>query len=280
MRNHGITATVFLAMAVLLLRAPECPAHDRILRISDMRVIPYERLVEEIGKADIVLVGEEHNNEYHHRVQLDILRSLKDSGHRVAVGLEMFRAEYQSELFSWVKGETTVSDFREIFRKNWDYSWHFYKNIFMYTKKHSIPLIGLNVPRKITIKVAREGFSSLTRDELMRLPMGISCDIDEGYMEFMRTIYRAHGDNGNSFVHFCEAQLVWDKVMAWYLVNYLNKNPYTKLVVLAGANHSWKKGIPEQIRRQSDYSYKVIFPSMEISSETMTPEYLDYLLVE
>jgi uncharacterized iron-regulated protein len=68
--------------------------------------------------------------------------------------------------------------------------------------------------------------------------------------------------------------------MAWYLVNYLNKNPYTKLVVLAGANHSWKKGIPEQIRRQSDYSYKVIFPSMEISSETMTPEYLDYLLVE
>jgi uncharacterized iron-regulated protein len=245
-----------------------------------MSFISYESLIDEIKGADFVFIGEEHNNHDHHIVQLDIIRALKSAGLEVAVGLEMFRADHQHELYSWVKGETTFDDFRRIFEYNWSYPWRIYKDIFLYTKDHAIPMIGLNVPREITRKVSERGFASLTSDELMKLPIGISCDVDGNYREFIRIAHKAHGKNGKPFEYFCEAQLVWDKVMSWYLVDYLKRNPGAKIVVLAGANHSWKKGIPEQIRKQSNFSYKVVFPSMEIPDETLTPDYLDYLLIE
>ncbi len=143
-------------------------------------------------------------------------------------------------------------------------------------------MIGLNVPEAITKKVSREGFSSLTDDELKQLPPGISCDVDREYMDYIRKAYRIHAAVDSSFVHFCEAQMIWDKTMAWNLAEFLKKNPKKTVVVLAGIGHSWKRGIPEQLGKLSGLSFKVILPEVpeHVTRLTILSQDADYVLLQ
>ena len=141
-------------------------------------------------------------------------------------------------------------------------------------------MVALNVPREITSKVAREGFGALSPSEIGRLPP-ISCNVGKDYAEIMR---RAHGHAGMSeaaFTHLCEAQLVWDTAMALHAEAYLNANPGSHLVILAGAVHAWKKGIPAQIwSLNARRSIVAIVPASggRFQKEDVTVEDADYLL--
>jgi hypothetical protein len=69
---------------------------------------------------------------------------------------------------------------RRAFARNWSQDWHLYRDIFLYCRERSIPLVGLNVPRSITRKVARNGFESLNSEEIGKLPP-IVCRVDRDY---------------------------------------------------------------------------------------------------
>jgi uncharacterized iron-regulated protein len=271
--------TVLFGIALALSHHSECLGHDMVLATEDMTVVPFENLVREARASDLVFIGEMHDSREHHEAQLKIIRGLKESGTRLALGLEMFRADRQGALDRWVNGEMPVKNFREVYSKHWELPWDLYEDIFLYSREQGIPLVGLNVPKEITKKISKDGFSSLTREDLKKLPTGISCDVDKKYMDYIKKAHKAHGRSDEGFVHFCEAQLMWDKMMAWYLVDYIEKNPGTTVVVLTGSVHAWKKGIPEQIRKQSSLSYKVILPwSPDTSFEFINPDYTDYYL--
>jgi uncharacterized iron-regulated protein len=141
-------------------------------------------------------------------------------------------------------------------------------------------MVGLNVPREITRQVARSGFASLTDEQVGQLPE-VACTIDEAYMTFIRRVFGAHGHGGpgRSFVHFCEAQMVWDTAMAWYLLSYQNKEPTRSVIVLAGSGHAWRRGIPAQIRERSEAPYRIILPQVpgQPPSEEPTVDDADYL---
>lgn len=278
-RLQFLPLTILVGVTIAFCHPQKCLGHDMVLDIEDMRVVPFDELLNNVKTSNLVFVGEIHDSKEHHENQLRIIRGLNDSGTRIALGLEMFRADRQDVLDRWINGEITVEEFRNAFYERWELPWSLYADIFLYARENRIPMVGLNVPEEITKKVSENGFSSLTREDLKKLPIGISCDVDETYMDYIKRAYRAHGKNGKEFVHFCEAQLIWDKVMAWHLVDYLRKNPGTTVVVLAGTVHAWKKGIPEQIKKQSSLSYKVILPwNAETNSEFIGPGYADYYL--
>jgi uncharacterized iron-regulated protein len=133
----------------------------------------------------------------------------------------------------------------------------------------------------ITRKVAKSGFASLTKEELITLPPDVGCAVDKHYMEFIRRAYTMHGHGDREFFFFCQAQLLWDQVMARNLIEYLKKNPDRTIVVLTGNGHAWKRGIPEQVRLLSDKTrYRVILPVTpgHIDSRFITIDDADYLL--
>jgi uncharacterized iron-regulated protein len=231
--------------------------------------------------VQLVFVGELHDNSDHHQAQLAIIGALKESGVSVAVGLEMFRSGSQADLDRWVKGTLTEKAFRTIYYENWTTPWPVYRDIFLYARKKRIPMIGLNVPPAITRQVARQGFASLTPEQLGVLPQ-VSCRVDEAYMAFIRRAFGSHQLDENRFIYFCEAQMVWDTAMASNLLYFLKKNPGYTIAVLAGSGHAWKRGIPEQIRRQSKVAYRVILPEISgrLESETVTLGDTDYLWLE
>ncbi len=254
-----------------------------VFRVSDQKTISYEQMIDELKKVNLVFVGETHDNELHHRLQLDIMKDLHNLNVPIAVGLEMFTAADQNALDSWVAGTITSDNFIKAYYANWNFPWPIYRDIFLYVKGNKIPAIGLNVSQEISQKVARAGFSSLTKEERAKLPPEVGCAVDEKYMKFIRRAYAMRGHSGSQFLYFCEAQLLWNQVMARNLIEFLKKNPDKTIVVLTGNGHAWKRGIPEQVRTFSGKtSYRVILADVPgyIDPSNITIEDADYILLK
>ena len=181
--------------------------------------ISLEQAAGEFPSPGIVYVGEFHDNAAHHAAQLAVIQSLDKRKRPIAVGLEMFQHIEQSILDAWVAKALSEEEMRRAFARNWSQDWHLYRDIFLYCRDRSIPMVGLNVPRSITRKVAQNGFESLTPEEIGKLPP-IVCRVDREYEEFLRRVLGSHGSE-SGFRRFCEAQLVWDTAMAIYALEYL-----------------------------------------------------------
>jgi uncharacterized iron-regulated protein len=235
-----------------------------------------EEIVGDLKKVPFVFVGEHHNNLQHHKAQLEVIKALENTGKALAIGLEMFQHINQEELDRWVQGAYSEAEFQNIFNQNWSDSWPLYRDIFLYAKKKKIPMVGLNVSPEITRQVAQDGFASLTDEQVGQLPE-VSCKIDEAYMSFIRRVFgpHGHGRSGKKFVFFCEAQMVWDTAMAWYLLAYHEKEPTRTIVVLAGSGHAWRRGIPQQIKQQSEASSLIILPQIPGRHPTENPTIKD-----
>ena len=254
---------------------------ERIHRVSDGKILSLSELTKDLIESRLVFVGEIHTLQRHHHVQLQTIRALKEAGAPVAIGLEIFRRDNQTNLDSWVAGELSEREFQKIYYKNWNYPWPLYRDIFLYARKYKIPMVGLNVPPEVTRQVAREGFASLSPKQRGDLPV-VTCRVDPEYMAFVRRSLGMHGHGGMEFTKFCEAQLVWDTAMAWSLLRYLEKNPEATVVVVAGSGHSWKLGIPAQIQSRSTVPFRVILPEVpgRVELENITVNETDYVWLE
>jgi uncharacterized iron-regulated protein len=253
------------------------------VRLKDQATIPFDQMIAEASRSRLIVIGETHDNQAHHGLQLKIIRTLHEGGIPLAVGLEMFRAENQELLDKWWRWGMSTEQFEALYRENWGMPWPLYRDIFLYARQKRIPLVGLNVPREIILKVAREGYGSLTEAERKKLPPGITCTLDEAYRSFIRRTFTDHAHaSGPSFDHFCEAQMVWDTAMAIYALEYLDKNPGSRMVILAGSVHAWKRAIPRQIATmRPDVTVSVILPAPagKGGQETLTVEDADYVVV-
>jgi uncharacterized iron-regulated protein len=272
---------VFLVVGLLILAYlswARTRLDDRLLRVSDRAVVSLPEIVVDLKKARLVFVGELHDQELHHQAQLEVIRRLYESGVPVAVGLEMFRRDSQAQLDRWVKGEITEEAFQKMYFDNWSLPWNLYRDIFVFARDHKIPLVGLNVPRDITRQVAREGFASLTPEQLGDIP-AVSCVVDDAYAAFIRRSLGMHAHGDMNFTRFCEAQLFWDTAMAWNALRFLKDNPSSTMVVIAGSGHAWKRGMPAQVTTRTPLPFRVILPEIpgRLERETVRLEDTDYL---
>ena len=253
----------------------------RLYDVNRGKEISLTDAVPALKKNRIVLVGEHHDNKKHHEAQLKIIRALKESDARVAVGLEMFRSDSQHALDQWVAGNMDEAEFKKIYSDNWSYPWADYGMIFEYARDVKIPLIGLNVPMEIPRQVAQEGFQSLDKAQKEKLS-NITCRVDKEYMDYIKKAFGAHAHGNLDFTYFCEAQLVWDNVMAINTLDYLNKNPQVLVVVLTGTGHARKDAVPRQISKRSTAAYAVILPEVNgvIDPATVGAQDADYLILD
>jgi uncharacterized iron-regulated protein len=242
--------------------------------------ISLEQAAEKFPSPGIVYVGEFHDNAAHHAGQLAVIQSLDKRKRPLAVGLEMFQHIEQSIFDAWVAKALSEEEMRRAFARNWSQDWHLYRDIFLYCRDRRIPMVGLNVPRSITRKVAQNGFASLTPEEIGKLPP-IVCRVDREYEDFLRRVLGSHGSE-SGFRRFCEAQLVWDTAMAIYALAYLNDHPERTVVVLCGMIHAWKKAAPEQAARENaDVEQAVIQPAVKgrWTPGSVSEEDADYLIL-
>ena len=255
-------------------------AHPHILRATDRTEISGEELLQELASVQVVFIGELHDHAGHHQAQLSIIRALQKNSRPLAIGLEMFRKDSQTALDRWVGGGYSLNSFLKDFNDNWS-MWEKYREIFEYAKQHKVKLVGLNIPREISSKVARQGFAALPEPERQALG-NVQCLVNPEYGDFIRRAMGGHGGHGQQYLFFCEAQMLWDTMMARNLGDFLKGNPQYQVVVLAGSGHAWKFGIPRQLLEQMEVTYRVILPEIDerVSRMGITPDVADYLWLD
>lgn len=276
--RRGVQTLLFVLLFIpgSILQAADMTLWD----VAGKAEISLDQAAGKLPSPGIVYVGEFHDNAAHHAAQLAVIQSLDKHKRPLAVGLEMFQHIEQSALDAWVARALSEDEMRRAFARNWSQDWHLYRDIFLYCRDRSIPMVGLNVPRNITRKVARKGFASLTPEEIGKLPP-IVCRVDREYEEFLRRVMGHHGSE-SGFRRFCEAQLVWDTAMAIYTLAYLKDHPERTVVVLCGMIHAWKKAAPEQAARENaEVEQAVIQPSVKgrWTPGSVSRQDADYLII-
>lgn len=253
-----------LAIAVLLSITVGYCGGETVMRVADRQEISFPRMIEEIKGKPLIFIGEDHDRMADHILQLKVIKALNEAGIPLAIGLEMFTAESRDDLKSWVAGRMNEEDFVRRFYDNWNEPWPYYRGIFLYAREHSIPMAGLNLPREISHKVASMGFAALTAAERRQVPGAITCKVDAGYMALVRRAFAEHKLSDETFIRFCEAQILWNRTMAWNAIAYMRGHPGRIMVVLAGKGHAMKPGIPEELKKMKSMDLTVILPEDEI----------------
>jgi uncharacterized iron-regulated protein len=279
MKKLLLGIAIILALLIVIVAASE---RESLVRVSDGKSLSFGEMIKDAARSDVIVVGEVHSNPRHHLIELEVIRALHESDTPMIIGMEMFRSESQKDLDSWTSGAMPLDSFVQIYYRNWGMQWALYQDIFLYAREHNIPIAGLNIPGEISDAIARRGFSALSDEERKRIPAGINCTIDKNYREFIRMAYAGHGKNDErSFLHFCQAQMVWDKSMAANLVSFMKGHPGKKAVVLAGVGHAWRRGIPEQLSLLSDHRIGVILPVMSahVDLKSITVEDADFVVL-
>lgn len=216
-----------------------------------------QSVLQKLAAADVIYLGETHDNANDHRAQFAIIQSLHQLNPDLAIAMEMFQRPYQSVLDRYLAGTITEAQLKELteYDTRWGFPWEYYAPILRFAQAHQLPVIALNTPTEIIRKVSRSGLKSLTLADRRFIPPMSELRAEPGaYRDRMRLIYQEiHQSKGNSsqFDRFFLAQILWDETMADRVTQLLRANPRTNLVVLAGQGHIvYGDGIPNRVARR------------------------------
>lgn len=220
-------------------------------------------VIKSIIENPVVYVGEGHTMYEDHKIQLDVIRALKESGAKFAIGMEMFQRPYQKPLDEYIKGNTDEKVFlkdSEYF-KRWKFNYHLYREIIDYARANNIHIIALNQKSETIKKISSGGLDALSAEERAEIPPYLDMS-DADYKRRLRRIFGEHsnrGAGGRDFENFYLSQIVWDETMAMSVNDYIKANPGNKVVVLAGKGHvEYGSGIPKRLKRLNGLNYGVI----------------------
>lgn len=169
---------VFVASLFLpVLQTPTLPAnHPQISwsyvpqRVYDTRqkaFTDFESMLADLARADVVFLGEEHDDPNTHRLELAVLEGLTRRRVPLVLGMEMFERDVQPVLDQYLVGAISEDQFLAAARP-WPRYATDYRPLVEFAKTHAIPIVASNVPRRIASDVSRNGLSAVNQLEADR----------------------------------------------------------------------------------------------------------------
>jgi uncharacterized iron-regulated protein len=269
---HGPRGNVHAVLAradrVWVLEAPDRAAYQDLLErlhgplsllvysAKDKQPITFGQLTDRLLEADLVCVGETHDSEPHHRVQLQIIKALFARDERLGVGMEMFQRPFQKEIDRYFRGEVNEPAFLKNteYRERWGLAWSLYRPIVEFCRRNDIPLAALNAPQEITKRISKVGFAALTGDEKKQLGT-IDFHLKEHRDYWFGRLAKMHGKDKaaeEQKERFYQVMTVWDEYMGASAARFQKDRRLRRLVVLAGSGHIDRGfGIPARAARRT-----------------------------
>jgi uncharacterized iron-regulated protein len=234
-------------------------------------------MIEELSKADVVVVGEEHDHKLGHALELEILKGIQARNPSVALSLEMFERDTQLVLDEYLTDQISQASFLAASRP-----WPNYKTDYApmveFCKANKLPVIAANAPRRYVSLTARKGQSALlglpkeSRAYLAKLPY--SMDLPSGYNTALDEIFGNHGAGQPAAPtgmpaqppYMKESQALWDATMADSVLKG-RRATHKKLVIqMNGSMHSDSGyGLVDRLRK-TDPRLKVMIVSIKPDS--------------
>jgi len=253
------------ACATLPASAAGClsPAAWNIPGKAAQRTVPSADIVADMARRDVVLLGEYHDEDDHHRWQVHTLAALHVLRPNMVIGFEMFPRRVQPVLDRWVKGELTLRQFLE--QAEWEKVWNtppdLYIPLFQFARINRIPMVALNVNNSLNKAVREKGWDQVPEAE--REGVGRPAAPAADYRDYLFEVYRMHaglhGAKGGkddkparadaAFARFVESQTTWDRAMAEALAARVKGGDKPLAVGIVGSGHlRFGHGIPHQLR--------------------------------
>lgn len=238
------------------------------MRVTGSELLSADAFLDELAKADVVCVGEDHADAPSHFAELSVIRGLIEraamNGREVSVGIEMLPRSAQPVIERWRKGELGEAEFLEksAWKTSWGYDFSYYRPQLELARDSGLEIVALNAPAKLTRKIARVGLAGLSPEEEEDLP-----SLDLGNPDhrawFERQMHAhpmPHAGLGNLYV----AQVVWDESMAEAIARWVGSRlPGRQMVVMAGAGHCLGGAIPARVQRRSGAHVVGVRPLVE-----------------
>lgn len=286
MNGHLFTTTLMLLALLITSGCATGPTpHDRARGVESVEAPPRsprlspgiyevatgeritrEELYARLAQHRFILVGESHDDAWHHEVQRDVYRGLTSSvgaEAKVLLGMEMVQRPYQEGLDRYTRGEIDQEAMLEAidYRERWGFPVEFYSPLWKHARETESRVIALNARRELTRRCAKVGLEKLTEEERASLPAEMDLT-NAAHRAWVKGIFEGHGMamDDETFQKFYEAQVIWDETMAETAVKAMVEQPANaRMLIVAGAGHvmnGW--GIPSRIARRTGDTASVV----------------------
>lgn len=232
-------------------------------RVYDTRLrafTDFETMLADLGRADVVLVGEQHGDPNTHRIEAAVLAGLLRRKVLVTLSLEMFEGDVQPVLDGYLAGSMTEQAFLEASRP-WPRYGTDYRPLVELAKAQRWPVLASNVPRRLASEVAKSGKGALdvlTPADRARAARDLQCPRDAYYERFATQMGDHPGPGADpkaaaeATERYYWSQCVKDETMAESIASSFERAPAPRTIVhYTGAFHSdFGAGTAERVRRR------------------------------
>ncbi|HEX4950594.1 MAG TPA: ChaN family lipoprotein [Blastocatellia bacterium] len=219
----------------------------RVFDTKEKRFTDFEAMVADLARADVVFVGEQHDDPDTHRLEIAILEGIARRRSNVVVALEMFERDVQQQVNDYLAGKLSEADFLKNSRP-WPRYATDYKPLIEFAKAKGWRVIAGNVPRRYASQVGRSGLGAVDKLPAVErdyLAKQFSCPADDYFKRFTEAMGGHPGDSKDApkmdaamIERMYQAQCVKDETMAESIANAAQANPQALVIHYNGAFHS------------------------------------------
>ncbi len=279
-RRRAAPAALFVLLLAVLVQAPplaaQAPPDSVPHRVYDARAgrwTDFGAMVDFLAVADVVFVGEQHDDADTHRLQRALLEALAPRRERVVVAMEMFERDVQPLLDRYLAGDAAEAAFLAGSRPWPDYAAD-YRPLVELARERGWPVVAGNVPRRIAAAVSRAGpdtLAALSAEERAGVAAERDCPRDAYHALFAEQM-RAHPMPGTAQEQaaaadrFYLAQCAKDETMAESVARALERHGPGALVVhFNGAFHTDRRlGIVPRVQRRAPAARLVVVSAVPV----------------
>ena len=235
----------------IFMLTPALAQKHQIFRIytKDGKKTSWKKLLKKAAKADVVFFGEEHNNNVAHWLELKLTEDLyRLKNGKIILGAEMFERDNQQAITDYVEGKIDAKQLDSLARL-WPNFKRDYKPLLDFARKHHLPFVATNIPRRYASMVYKKGFESLdslsAKEKEWIAPLPVAYDPELSQYKKMTEMTGGHGHGGENLP---KAQAVKDATMAYFIAQ--NLKPGYTFIHFNGSYHSaFDQGILWYLRR-------------------------------
>lgn len=195
--------------------------------------VSYKKMLRQIGKQEVILFGELHNNAIAHWLQLAVTKDLAKD-YALVLGAEMIETDNQMALNQYLAGAINQQGLDTMARLWPNYPTD-YAPLVNWAKENNRPFIATNIPRRYARLVHRHDFQALDTlppaEKQWIAPLPIPYDSTLPQYEKIMTMMGGHGSPT-----LVKAQAIKDATMAYNIQ--LHRNNSTRFIHFNGAFHS------------------------------------------
>lgn len=179
----AVAAFAFLVWSASLAAQSYVP--NRVFDSARGSFTDFEAMAAALIRADVVFLGEQHDDPNTHRLELAVLEALARRGRPVVLSLEMFERDVQEPLDHFAMGHVGEAEFLGASRP-WPRYATDYKPLVDFAIAHDWPIVAANVPRAIAAEVAKSGpdvLSSKPETDRKLFASDRQCPIGDDYFK-------------------------------------------------------------------------------------------------